>query len=397
MAIISRKRNILILQSGGPTPVINRSLFGLVDEAMKHADFDKILGSQHGIEGMLKKNFFDLGNQDSSTWNKVSATPGSALGSTRKKLSSEEIPDILEILSSENIRYCFIIGGNDSAETGLRISSETKISGYELSVICIPKTIDNDLVLMDHTPGYGSASRFVALATAGIGRDVESMGKHAPIAILEVMGRDSGWLAAASALSRRVEQDPPHIICTPEKPIEEDDFLSTVENSYNSYGFAVAVVAENIRSKHGVMGDQQKPWYVDDFGHEYFDGPGRYLSGLVSQKLKVRARYEKPGTIQRSMINTVSISDAQEAEMAGRSAISYALEGLSEVMVTLERNPGEKYECTTSFAPLAKVAGKVKYLPDSYTNERHQVTDEFLEYAKPLIGDPIPEFGRLKR
>ena len=369
----------------------------MVDEAMKHADFDKILGSQHGIEGMLKKNFFDLGNQDSSTWNKVSATPGSALGSTRKKLSSEEIPDILEILSSENIRYCFIIGGNDSAETGLRISSETKNSGYELSVICIPKTIDNDLVLMDHTPGYGSASRFVALATAGIGRDVESMGKHAPIAILEVMGRDSGWLAAASALSRRVEQDPPHIICTPEKPIEEDDFLSTVENSYNSYGFAVAVVAENIRSKHGVMGDQQKPWYVDDFGHEYFDGPGRYLSGLVSQKLKVRARYEKPGTIQRSMINTVSISDAQEAEMAGRSAISYALEGLSEVMVTLERNPGEKYECTTSFAPLAKVAGKVKYLPDSYTNERHQVTDEFLEYAKPLIGDPIPEFGRLKR
>ena len=120
---------------------------------------------------------------------------------------------------------------------------------------------------MDHTPGYGSASRFVALATAGIGRDVESMGKHAPIAILEVMGRDSGWLAAASALSRRVEQDPTHIICTPEKPIEEDDFLSTVENSYNSYGFAVAVVAENIRSKHGVMGDQQNPWYVDDFGH----------------------------------------------------------------------------------------------------------------------------------
>ena len=201
MAIISRKRNILILQSGGPTPVINRSLFGLVDEAMKHADFDKILGSRHGIEGMLKKNFFDLGNQDSSTWNKVSATPGSALGSTRKKLSSEEIPDILEILSSENIRYCFIIGGNDSAETGLRISSETKKSGYELSVICIPKTIDNDLVNMDHTPGYGSASRFVALATAGIGRDVESMGKHAPIAILEVMGRDAGHIALNAGIA----------------------------------------------------------------------------------------------------------------------------------------------------------------------------------------------------
>ena len=397
MTIVSRNPNILILQSGGPTPVINRSLFGLVDEAMKHSDFNKILGSRHGIEGMLKKNFVDLRNQDSSTWDKVSETPGAALGSTRKKLSSDEIPAVLDMLLSENIGYCFIIGGNDSAETGLRISSETKNLGYELSVICIPKTIDNDLVHMDHTPGYGSAARFIALATAGIGRDVESMGKHAPVAILEVMGRDSGWLAAASALSRRDEQDPPHIICIPEKPIEEYDFLSAVENSYNSHGFVVAVVAENIKGKHGVLGDQQNPWYVDDFGHEYFDGPGRYLSGLVSQKLKVRARHEKPGTIQRSMVTTISLSDAQEAEMAGRSAIAYALEGLSEVMVTLERTPGDQYHCTTSVAPLEKVAGKVKYLPSSYMNDRYQVTNEFLGYATPLIGDPIHTFGRLNR
>ncbi len=269
-------------------------------------------------------------------------------------------------------------------------------AGYDLTVINVPKTIDNDLVLTDHSPGFGSAARFVALATMGAGRDAEAMGKASPITIIEVMGRDAGWLAASSALAKRDERDAPHIICIPEVPIDEDHFVDVVENAYRRFGFAVAVIAENTRGADGVLGGDSEPWYVDDFGHPYYDGPARYLAGLVGRRLKVRARYEKPGTIQRSLVSCVSRTDAQEAETVGRAAVRYALDGHTDQIVTLVREPGEKYVCATGLAPLDKVAGAVKVMPSEYIDASSDfVTDEFISYVRPLIGGALPRFGRL--
>ena len=390
------RKNVLVLQSGGPTPVLNRSLFGLVDEASASGAFNKSLGASHGIDGVLSDDLIDLTAQSKATWRRVARTPAAALGSTRRKMRPEDASTVLETLDAHSVRYCFIIGGNDSAETGLGISREAARAGYDLNVVCVPKTIDNDLVLTDHTPGYGSAARFVAVATAGAGRDAESMAKDAPIIIVEVMGRDTGWLAASAALGRREVRDPPHVICVPEIPVDEEHFLTAMETAYATHGFAVAVVAENARGTEGVLGGQEEPWYVDDFGHAYFDGPGRHLAGLLSRRLKVRAKYEKPGTIQRTFASTLSSTDSAEAEMAGRAAVRSALDGQGDVMVTLQREAGDRYSCATGLAPLDKVAGQVRPMPDDYLNSDFSVTESFIEYARPLIGGPLPRFGRLR-
>ena len=292
-------QNIMVMQSGGCTPVLNKSLFGVVREADESKAFGEIYGAGFGLEGVLSGELVNLGKLSKAAWNRIARTPAAALGSTRRKLTSEDVPVILKTLAKHDIRYWFIIGGNDSAETGHSVSLEARASGYDLTVINVPKTIDNDLVLTDHSPGFGSAARFVALATMGAGRDAEAMGKASPITIIEVMGRDTGWLAASSALAKRDERDAPHIICIPEVPIDEDHFVDVIENAYRRFGFAVAVIAENTRGTDGVLGGDSEPWYVDDFGHPYYDGPARYLAGLVGRRLKVRARYEKPGTIQR--------------------------------------------------------------------------------------------------
>jgi len=226
-----------------------------------------------------------------------------------------------------------------------------------LRVVNVPKTIDNDLVLTDHTPGYGSAARFVALATMGVGRDAEAMGSAAPITVLEVMGRDAGWLAASSALARREERDAPHVICFPEIPVDEERFTGLMEEAYQQHGFAVAVVAENARGVDGPLGPDAEPWYTDEFGHPYYEGAGHHLAALLGQRLNVRVRYEKPGTIQRSMVACVSSIDANEAEMAGRAAVRFALDGHTDEMVTLVRGPGEGYSCKAGVVSLAEVAG----------------------------------------
>ena len=320
-------QNVLIMQSGGCTPVLNSSLFGLVQEALSHPDdFGEIYGAHYGMEGVLSSDLIDLSRTPADEWQRIAQTPGAVLGSTRRKLHDEDVQPILDTLRKHNIGCWFIIGGNDSATTGHSVGQAAEAAGLPLSVINVPKTIDNDLVLTDHSPGYGSAARFVALATMGAGRDAESMGIAAPITIIEVMGRDAGWLAAASAFAKRDERDAPHFIGVPELPLDETRFLDCIEDAYRRYGFAVAVIAENIRTPEGTpIGEQGEPWHVDDFGHPYYDGPSRYLAALVSGRLGVRTRYEKPGTIQRSMMACVSHSDAQEAEMAGRAAVRSAI------------------------------------------------------------------------
>ena len=393
---MAKPTNTLVMQSGGNTPVFNRSLFGVVSEALNSDDVDKVYGALHGLDGLLNDQLLDLGVYSAAQWRDIARAPSASLGSSRRRLEPDDVPTILRVLSSRSIGQIHVIGGNDSAATGHALHQAAIAAGLLLRVVNVPKTIDNDLVLTDHTPGYGSAARFVALATMGSGRDVEAMGSAAPVKVLEVMGRDAGWLASASALGRREERDAPHVICVPEVPVDEERFTSLMEAAYSKYGFAVAVVAENARGVDGLLSPDAEPWYTDEFGHPYFEGAGRPLAALLGRQLKVRVRHEKPGSIQRSMVECVSISDAREAEMAGRAAVRAALDGETDVMVTLLRSDGDGYGCETGLAPLSEIANAVKEMPPEYLDsDRYAVTESFLDYARPLLGTPLPRFGRL--
>ena len=393
---MANRANVLVMQSGGSTAVLNRSLYGVVREVQESSAFGQVLGAIHALDGLVAGRVVDLSKRSKAWWTRTARTPGAVLGSSRRRLKSEDIPTVLEVLAGRGIGYLFVIGGNDSAETGHQVARAAGQAGLELAVVNVPKTIDNDLVLTDHCPGYGSAARFMALAAMGAGRDAETMGEASPITIIESMGRDAGWLAASAALARRDETDAPHLVCVPEVPIDEGRFLGQLENAYRRYGFAVAVVAENARGPDGVLGGPQEPWHVDDFGHPYHDGPARYLAQRASSHLQVRVRYEKPGTIQRSMGACVSTTDAREAEMAGRAAVRYAREGQSDVMVTLVREPDTAYRCTTGLAPLTRVAGQVRTMPaEFYDAGQYMATQAFLDYAKPLIGASLPKYSRV--
>ena len=384
----------LVMQSGGCTHVLNRSLYGIASEFARTGP-GTLYGAPNGLEGILRDRAVNLSEVTNDIWQSVANAPGAAIGSTRRRLREDDVEPVFEYLDRLGIRYWFIIGGNDSAETGHTLQTRADQIGYDLSVINVPKTIDNDLVLTDHCPGYGSAARFVATAVVGSGLDAEALIGASPITIFEVMGRDAGWLAAASALARREERDPPHLICVPEILMDEDQFVADIQDAYARYGYAVAVVSENARTADGVIGAGSEPWFVDDFGHEYYDGPARYLAALVSRSLGVRARYEKPGTIQRSLVWAASESDVGEAEMVGRTAVTAAREGMRDMIVTLEREDGPAYKCRTGFAPLDQVGGKVRPMPQEYLSPSDNfVTDAFIQYLKPLAWD-IPHFRRL--
>jgi len=363
---------------------------------LKQPEIDGVYGARHGIEGLLKDDLVDLAGPSASMWARIARMPAAALGTTRYRPTDAEMPRILERLGKHGIRFLFVVGGNDSAATGHRIAVAARSAGVPLSLVHVPKTIDNDLALTDHTPGYGSAARFLALATLGAGLDAESMGETSPVTIMEVMGRDAGWLAAAAALVRREEGDAPHLLGLPEIPIDEDRFVGLMEDAYRRFGFAVAVVAENARGAKGVLGGTGEPSYVDPFGHPYHESPASYLGRLATERLGVRVREVKPDAIQRSFIPSVSHVDAREAEAVGRAAVLHALEGRSDCMVTLVRSAGAPYACTTGSAPLDRVAGEVRRMPAEYLDAAaYSVSESFDAYARPLIGRPLPRLARL--
>ncbi len=391
--------NALIIQSGGSTSVINRSLAGILTESLKLRSFSKIYGAIQGTNGLLKRNITDLSNISSSDISLIAATPGAALGSSRYKITQSDASNILNVLSDFQIAYLFIIGGNDSAANVKELGRLSKLNGYKLQVIHVPKTIDNDLVGTDHSPGFGSTARFISLATMGAGKDAQTMGESAPITIIEVMGRDSGWLAASSSLGKNNYQEPPHIVCVPEHITDYGDFVNQLENARREFGYAIAVVAENSRDTNGIIGSHEKVLHEDQFGHKYFEGAGYYLSKFAESQLKVRVRYEKPGTIQRSMVSCISSIDASEAQMVGTKAVQYAVEGATEVMIAIKRDEiASTYRSSTHLTPVEDVADKIKYLPETYFDENRLLpTQDFKAYALPLIGSPLPKFADLLR
>ncbi len=390
---------LLVAQSGGCTAVINSSLVGVVDEALRQGVAD-IVGARFGIRGVLGEDFLDLGRQSRATLDLVRRTPSAALGSARYRLSDDECARVLDILARRRIDYFLLIGGNDSADTASRIGRLASAAGHGLRVVAVPKTIDNDLPVTDHCPGYGSAARFLAQGTLDGGRDAEAMRHWDPVKVVEVMGRDAGWLAAATALGARDERDAPHLIYVPERPFDLDRFLADVRETHRRLGYCVAVVAETVRDAAGrPLGLVDRTAALDAFGHPVIAGTAATLCAAIGAELGLKARFDKPGTMQRMSTALVSETDWREAYAVGEAAVRAAVEGHSEVMVTLQRagngEQGEPYACATGLAPVEQIANRQRLLPEEFLHpSRPWVSDAFLSYARPLLGAPLLEYGR---
>ncbi|MGE3910986.1 MAG: diphosphate--fructose-6-phosphate 1-phosphotransferase [Chloroflexota bacterium] len=395
---MSEQRALVVGQSGGPTAVINRSLAGIIRAALA-ADraIGPIVGLRHGIEGLLGGDFVDLRGQPSSFLDALEDTPSSILGSCRYRLADDDLGRALDALRQLNAGIFLYIGGNDSADTTHRLALAAQRAGLDLACIGVPKTVDNDLVSMDHCPGYGSAGRFLALAAMEVSRDTEAMRRSDPVKILEVAGRHAGWLAAASALGRRHEDEGPHLVYVPERPVSVASILEDVAETHRQYGHVVLVLSENQPDERGhVIGSGGQPRFVDAFGHAYYDSPAASLVSEIRGQLGLRARWEKYGTLQRMSISYRSETDAAEALAVGQEAVRLALTGVTDLMAVLQRTADGPYSCTVGTAPLAQIANEQRLMPpDMVPNPRGGPTAAFRRYAEPLLGSPLPRHARL--
>ncbi len=391
--------NLIVGQSGGCTAVLNATLAGVIDEALRQPAVGGIYGMLNGVQGLLAGDVVDLRAETPGTLASLGTTPSAALGSCRFKPDDEQLEQILERLRRLDVRWFLYAGGNDSADTSARLDQLARRRGYELFVIGLPKTIDNDLPCTDHCPGYGSVARYLAVSVREAGLDTEAMRRFDPVKIIEVMGRDAGWLAAGSALGKQADEDAPHLIYFPERHLDVERFLDEVQSVYDRLGYVVAVVPERITDPSGnVVARSAEPTFVDAFGHGYFESPAVYLVQEVQGRLGLRARFDKPGTLQRMSMPLASRIDIEEAYMVGRAGVRHAIAGESGCMVTLVRQAGAGYSCTTGLAPLSAVANSVKLMPPEFINpDGNFVTQAFVEYALPLIGEPLPVYARLAK
>jgi len=378
----------LVAHGGGPTAVINASLVGVIEERSRYDEITALYGARYGIKGVLEEDLIDLDREDPELIELIARTPGSALGSCRYKLKEQDYERILAVFRAHNVRYFFYTGGNDSMDTTLKVARLARASGYELRAIGIPKTIDNDLAETDHCPGYGSAALFYACALRDIGADIRELPGR--VSVVEVMGRNAGWLVAATALARRNADDAPHLIYLPERRLSADRFLADVEAVYRRLGYAVVAVCEGQRDERG------EPFgadliAADGFSHELAGNLAHVLSQLITRRLKLRARSEKPGLLGRSSAAFVSPSDQAEARLCGREAVRAATAGISERMVTLVREAGPGYRIETGLAELERVANAERLFPQEWIHpEGNDVLPAFLEYVKPLTGEVAP-------
>lgn len=389
--------NLLIGQSGGATAVINASLVGAVEAALATPAVGAIIGMRHGIEGLLREDLVDLRRQPGGTWARLRHTPSAALGTCRHKVSGDDLDRALAIARRHDVRYFLYIGGNDSADTAHRLHERAVSAGYDLRVVAIPKTIDNDLPHTDHSPGYGSIARYLALATRDAGRDTESSPQLYPVKIIEVMGRNAGWVAAACALAREDARDAPQLLFLPERPpANRNSLLAEIAAARRDHGYCVAIVPETLRDSDGQPIGGREGTFVDAFGHTYHPGTGALLADLVTAELGLRARYDKPGTMARMSIAAASTTDLDEAEAVGREAMRRAVAGESDRMITIERLGDEPYAVAYGAVPLIAIANTERHLPDDFIGaDGRSVTPAFRRYALPLLGEPLPVYGRV--
>jgi 6-phosphofructokinase 1 len=389
---------LIVGQSGGCTQVINGNLRGVIETARRSRAITAVWGMRHGIEGVLASQIIDLDAEDPATFRAIGGVPAAALGSCRRKITTAEAQLVVRGFQQNDVRFCIYIGGNDSADTSHRIAQAAGELGWELRVVAVPKTIDNDLPLTHHCPGYGSAGRFVACVTADTGMETESMCTHEPVKIIEVMGRNTGWLACAAALAKHSEGDAPQIVWPPEIAFNHRRFLALVGHWLKKLDYCVVVVAETLRDSRGrpvAAGGGESG--SDPFGHARITGAAAYLCGLVKERFGVRARWDKPGTIQRMSSAHVSPVDLREARACGRWAVRFALKGRGDCMVIMKQKAGRDYQMVFDTVPIHKVANKEKPLPASFFDRKKMLpTAAFRRYALPLIGPGLPRHVRLR-
>jgi len=393
-------------QSGGPTSVINASAYGVIRTALDAPEITKVYGAAHGVVGILNDILYDLGQEDERELEFLLNTPSSELGSCRYKIKEEsELSRIHEIFKEYDVRYFFYNGGNDSMDTCRKVSDYLERVGYECRVIGVPKTIDNDLVGTDHCPGYGSAAKFIATTIAEVSKDARVY-DTGTITIVEIMGRHAGWLTGASALAGLTSL-PPDFIYMPEIPFDMDSFLSNVENTYKTKKNCLVAVSEGVRYADGSFVAEAKTSATDGFGHAQLGGTAAMLALAVGKKTGAKVRGIELSLLQRCAAHIASQTDIDEAFLAGKSAVQYAIAGGSGKMAAFARESKDgKYHCGVTFQPLSVSANAEKKVPREWIDESGTyVTQEFIDYVLPLIQgennrmieNGMPRFARLKK
>ncbi len=395
-----QRANALILQSGGPTAVINQTLAGILSAARAHGKYiHSVYGAAHGLHGLLHENLINLGTLPEDVLNGLAHTPGAALGSARMKPNAEDLDRLFEVFREHKIHYVFYIGGNDSAEAAQLIRTEANHRGHNLRILHVPKTIDNDLMETDHCPGYGSVARVASHVL--LGDDLDNRSFYNGIKINICMGRHAGWIAAASALARRCveNEDPlncgPHLIYMPECKFSEQKFLNDIQDTYDRLGRVTVVVAEGIADQ---LRGSRFAGEKDEFGNAQLSGSGKlgdYLAHSIEKHInvkghlgKLRVRSDTWGYLQRSLPGMISHIDAEEAFEVGAAAVEYILAGETDKTVTLKRVSESPYACTTELVDLESVAQKTKCVSSSMINSSENgVTNAFFDYVLPLVGE----------
>jgi 6-phosphofructokinase 1 len=389
---------VLVAQGGGPTAVINQSMAGVVLEARKFPNIGRVYGAYHGVSGLIREEFIDLTQETTANLEMVANTPSSGLGSTRDKPDLKYCQDILRVLKAHGIGYFFYIGGNDSSDTVRILSEEARKGNYPLRCIHIPKTIDNDLVGNDHTPGFPSAARFVAQAFMGANLDNISL---SGVYLGVIMGRHAGFLTAASALGRKFPDDGPHLIYVPERTFNIDKFLADVKKTYERYGRCVIAASEGIHDESGVPIITKLSTEVekDAHGNVQLSGTGA-LADLLCEEIKnklgiKRVRGDTFGYLQRSFMGCVSDVDQREAREVGEKAVQFAMWGDRDGSVAIRRTGN--YAVDYQLVALESVAGKTRVMEDELISAcGTDVTDAFLSYLRPLLGSDMPVAHRLR-
>src|SRR5512136_1511998 len=395
MALVGK---VVVAQGGGPTAVINQSLAGVVLESRKFSQVTSVYGASNGVRGIINEEFVDLTQETTHNLEQVAITPSSALYSTRDKPDKKYCQEIFRVLKAHDARYFFYIGGNDSADTVHIVNEQAELANYEFRAIHIPKTIDNDLVINDHTPGYGSAARFVAQAFIGANLDNRAL---PGVYIGVVMGRHAGFLTAASSIAQKYPTDGPHLIYLPERPFDMEKFLGDVKAVYDTFGRCVVAASEGIQDAHRtpILMTSMDVLEKDAHGNVQLSGTGALgdlLGEMVRKKLNVkRVRSDTFGYLQRSFFGCVSDVDQHEAREVGEKAAQFAIWHNRDGSITIHRT-GE-YSVDYRLVPLQEVAGKTRHMPDEFINEAgNNVTDAFRYYCRPLLGSGLQSAQRLR-
>ena len=382
------KKNLVIVHGGAPTAVMNGSLAGAVREAQKHGEVGRILGARHGTGGLMKEDFIDLTDLTAKQLTRLENTPASAIGTSRTPLEAAEYQRMRDVLLKNDVGYVLFNGGNGTMDACGHTHAVCADAG--IRVVGIPKTIDNDIGVTDHAPGFGSAARYIAATTADIAVDVRALPIH--VCVIEAMGRNAGWITAAAALAKDSGAGA-DLLYPPERPFDEEEFLDLCGSLFTAQRGVVVVASEGLRDK---VGQPIVPPIFKTGRATYFGDVSAHLSMLVIKRLGIKARSEKPGIAGRSALALRSQTDAAEAVEAGAQAARRAIAGESGVMVTLERAGGSEYLCTFGTTAIENVMLDEKKMPEAYLTADHGVSEDFLSWCRPLIGDPLQRFLTLQ-